>query len=1005
MSQTPHQMSKEFLQSILVVNDEPGLRNLMSLTLTEAGYLVLTACDGQEGLDVVRTQSVDMVISDVVMPVMDGIELCRRLRSDQSLSFLPILLFSSLRADTPSALEGMRAGADDYLEASYDPMRLIARVARLIERRQAEKALLQARAALEERVAERTVELQQTNQALIENVAERDRAHAAFRKEAMFVELLKRVAVAANGTPDLDEAAKICIEAVCSLTNWDVGHLYMLSQIEPSELVPSDVWHISDAAHFEPFRQVTDGIRIPSTVGLCGKVVTTGKPFWSSDIQNDLSPTRAGVAASVGFKTCFAFPVMAGSTTLAVLEFFSTNLIELDQDLVEVTPLVGVQLGRVAERNRAQQELRESHTKISNILESITDAFLTIDREWRYTYMNSRASLLLQHPGHALLGRNVWEVFPDAVETSFYVMFNKAMNERVPVEFVEYYERLKAWFEIKVYPSPEGVSVYFRDVTSRKRAEQEMERLVAIMEATTDLVGITDLQGRVSYMNRAGRKMMGIGEQEEIINSSITEFHPAPTNQIMLSEIIPTALEHGVWRGETVLLRRDGRQVPVSQVLLSHKGTSGQVEYLSTIIRDITEHKQSELQLYRAHEEKERLLAAIPSILIGLNKDLQVTAWNRAAVEVLGIEEASALGQTLQDCSVEWNLCGLLDHALCDLETDRQKRLDDVRFKRPDGTERTLGFTVNLFEAGEQKQTGYLVLGSDVTERRRLESKLLHAQKLESIGQLAAGIAHEINTPTQYVGDNTRFLLDSFNDLIIVIEKLSDLFDASRSNGVTPELIDGIAAALRETDIEYLGAEIPNAIEQSLEGIKQIGKIVQSMKEFAHPGSSEKQAVDLNRAIESTITVARNEWKYVAEMETDLDPSLPMVPCLLGEFNQVILNLIINAAHSIADVLNDRSLMKGRIKISTRHTGDWAEVQIRDSGSGIPEEIRSRIFDPFFTTKEVGKGTGQGLAISHAVVEKHGGAISFETEEGRGTTFTVRLPLIEQKQAITTVSE
>ena len=171
-------------------------------------------------------------------------------------------------------------------------------------------------------------------------------------------------------------------------------------------------------------------------------------------------------------------------------------------------------------------------------------------------------------------------------------------------------------------------------------------------------------------------------------------------------------------------------------------------------------------------------------------------------------------------------------------------------------------------------------------------------------------------------------------------------------------------------------------------------KIVQAMKEFSHPGTEEKVETDLNRAIDTTITVARNEWKYVAEMLTDFDPALPPVPCLPGDFNQVILNLIVNASHAIAAVVGEGSQGKGTITVSTRHEGDWVEIRVRDTGTGIPEAIRSKIFDPFFTTKEVGKGTGQGLAIAHSViVDKFGGTLTYETTVGKGTTFIIRLPL------------
>jgi signal transduction histidine kinase len=184
------------------------------------------------------------------------------------------------------------------------------------------------------------------------------------------------------------------------------------------------------------------------------------------------------------------------------------------------------------------------------------------------------------------------------------------------------------------------------------------------------------------------------------------------------------------------------------------------------------------------------------------------------------------------------------------------------------------------------------------------------------------------------------------------------------------------------------------AIQQSLEGLERVATIVGAMKEFSHPGGEDKVAINLNKAIESTITVARNEWKYVAEVVTDFDPDLPVIPCLAGEINQVILNLVVNAAHAIGEVVKEGDGPKGIITISTRHVHPWAEIRVQDTGPGIPEDIRERIFNPFFTTKDIGAGTGQGLAITHAVVvEKHSGTITLETEVGRGTTFIVRLPI------------
>jgi len=277
----------------------------------------------------------------------------------------------------------------------------------------------------------------------------------------------------------------------------------------------------------------------------------------------------------------------------------------------------------------------------------------------------------------------------------------------------------------------------------------------------------------------------------------------------------------------------------------------------------------------------------------------------------------------------------------------------------------------------------------DVTQQKHVETELAQSQKLESIGQLAAGIAHEINTPTQFIGNNVSFVSDSVGEILDVVVKIRDIAATSGGQVSAAELL----ATLQSIELPYLIEEVPLAIKQSQEGIERIQRIVGAMKEFSHP-AVEKTPLDINRAISSTIVVASNEWKYVAEMVTDFEQGLPSVGLMPGSFNQVILNLIVNAAHAISEVVDGGSRGKGTITVSTRRVDDWVEVAIRDTGCGVPEAIRDRIFDPFFTTKPVGKGTGQGLAIAHdVVVNKHGGAIAIEDNPGGGTAFILRLPL------------
>jgi signal transduction histidine kinase/HAMP domain-containing protein len=294
----------------------------------------------------------------------------------------------------------------------------------------------------------------------------------------------------------------------------------------------------------------------------------------------------------------------------------------------------------------------------------------------------------------------------------------------------------------------------------------------------------------------------------------------------------------------------------------------------------------------------------------------------------------------------------------------------------------------------ERAQGGKFLRGlmQDVTELRGLEQELASAQKLESVGRLAAGVAHEINTPVQFVSDNVEFVRVSMGELASVVHAHRCLLAEVESSGNIAAAAHLAANAEKAVDLDYVLENMPLAIASAIEGLKRIATIVRSMKEFAYPDKAKKTAADLNQAIQSTLVIANNEYKYVALIETEFG-KLPPVQCYLGEINQVVLNLLVNAAHAIADVVKGTSNL-GTLTVRTRLVGDEVEISVGDTGSGIPENVRDRIFEPFFTTKEIGKGTGQGLALAHTViVKKHGGSLRFETECGVGTTFFIRLPV------------
>ncbi len=310
--------------------------------------------------------------------------------------------------------------------------------------------------------------------------------------------------------------------------------------------------------------------------------------------------------------------------------------------------------------------------------------------------------------------------------------------------------------------------------------------------------------------------------------------------------------------------------------------------------------------------------------------------------------------------------------------------------------------TISPMRNNKNVITHFLAIKEDITEQIRVQNQLALSQKMESIGQLAAGIAHEINTPLQYVGDNMNFLNDSYKAMLDVLFDFNAFLEDGNEYS-KDEIREFYQNKKEEMDLEFIYEEVPQAIEQTMSGINRVTKIVRAMKDFAHPGTKKKAYQDLNKGIENTVTISKNEWKYVADVKLNLDKNISAVFCLLDELNQVFLNMIVNAAHSIAEKIGEHPEpeLKGEIYIETKKEslpdGDNIIIKFSDTGNGIKKENITKVFDPFFTTKEVGKGTGQGLAIAHdIIINKHNGSIAVESKVGQGTTFTIRLPIDEK---------
>jgi two-component system, NtrC family, sensor kinase len=441
------------------------------------------------------------------------------------------------------------------------------------------------------------------------------------------------------------------------------------------------------------------------------------------------------------------------------------------------------------------------------------------------------------------------------------------------------------------------------------------------------------------------------------------------------------------------------RQVIVNKATFNH--ADGSQAGIVTTVMDVTEQKQAEAALRQSQDLLSTISRNVTDLMAIVDPEGKRLYSSPSYFTRLGytreeLDELTPLALVHPDDQPA------IKRALTEVFGRGVQQDVEYRLRRRDGTWLHFESKANpIFQpAGEVFQA--LIVARDVTERKaaelarkQMEVQLRHAQKLESIGSLAAGIAHEINTPIQYIGDNTAFLGGALPDLLACLAEQRRFLQELEARHCLPAEAAGLLIRLQELDLDYLTEEIPKAVRQTLEGVARVAVIVSAMKDFSHPGGEGKALANLNKAIESTLTVSRNEWKYVARLETDLEPDLPPVLCLQGEVNQAILNLVVNAAHAVEDALGGRHTGRlGTIKVSTRRLGQEVRISVADNGRGIPDNIRERIFEPFFTTKPVGKGTGQGLAIVHAVVvEKHGGRVVVESAPGQGTTFHLFLPL------------
>lgn len=905
--------------SILVVDDDAGIRKLVGRVLSPQGWQVQEAADAATGLALAEARPPDLILCDVQMPGLDGFAFLAELRRRPGVQHVPVILMTGDQSliDLEGQRRAMNLGADDFLPKPFSVDALVEAVRIRLQR------LAQQRSCFA--------------------------AH-----ELRWRAILE----ASNDLISLAEAPTLQLlymnPAGQSLLGWD-GH--NLSRRRLTDLLHEEI----------PASRFAEILSIAS-----------GEGQWRGRLMIRDARSQA--------------------VPMAV------TLLRQDSDTAHTTFYVFIGHD-LRERTRIESALQDTEARFRAIATAASDGIMLLEPGGEVLFMNPAAENILGCQVMEVVGRRPDRVRRADTDEPLFGFLDDAAGPDTRQFAVRRPDGQQVHIELRLSRveldgRPHWVAIVrdiTQEVTLTRQLQQERILLRTLVDALPYNIYVKDRLGRKTLANKADLKALGAASEAEVLGKSDYDLLPRDVAAACYADDMRVIL-----RGEPVVNRRElivnysGARQWLETTKLPLRDEQGNIVGLVGIGRDITAHLEAEARLRMLSQAIEQS----PASVIITDAEARIEYVNPRFTELTGYTLEEVRGKTPRILK-----SGKMDPAVYrDLWTTLlrgQTWRGEFYNRKKSGELYWEQAVVAPIKDETGRVTHYLAMKEDITELRRareerdrMEIQLRQAQKLEAIGQLAAGIAHEINTPMQYVGDNTRFVQEAFRDLSPLLQQVLRWLEAPGMAATGEPLVEDLRQRAREVDLGYLLEEVPTAIEQTLHGIERVTRIVRAMKEFSHPGTAEKTPTDLNHAIETTVTVSRNEWKYVAEMELDLDPHLPLVPCLPGDFNQAILNLIVNAAQAIAERLGTHPPVKGMIRIQTRRQGGWAEIRITDTGCGIPEHIRDRIFEPFFTTKPVGRGSGQGLPIvRNVIVQKHGGSIEFESEVGRGTTFLLRLPL------------
>jgi len=674
-------------------------------------------------------------------------------------------------------------------------------------------------------------------------------------------------------------------------------------------------------------------------------------------------------------------------------------------------------------KNEAYTKLRSQEQYFRRIIYTLSEGLVVIDRSGKIVFFNNFLEEQIGQTASDTAGKNIESVLTlrkldthEAIELQYSVLPPGGMMY-LNAELEDKYARRHVFKvilnciamedtkeEFIVIIIQENTKLY-DTLALYKQQQKDLDRLVAertrsLEKAIEDLslankaidsaasaIVVTDSNGVVISANKATQALSGV-PLDEIIGNPYPLFDSSQCTVLSSKESMDAVKSGRIWHGEVSRPGRDGSTIIEDVTITPITSDTNEVSHFISIEHDSSERR-------RETEFLLRLQAAFDQSLDGvfiLNTDGVVDFANNACAAMHGYDKEELVGKPLSFFFSEEVFEAEVAPRINKLFTKGEISFE-VRQLHSSGREFPSLSSAKIIQDTDGNPISALFIVRDITEKQRLEMELRQAQKLESIGQLAAGIAHEINTPIQFIGDSVHYLNDSSKELFSMIEEYEAIFEKESHCELSQELGKRLSEAREKNDVDFHREELPKALERIHRGVDRVSKIVRAMKELAHPDSSEMEESDINQLVETSTTVATNEYKYVADLALDLKP-LPTIKCKPGEINQVLINIIVNAAHTIKDKIKQNDGGRGKITVSTSSDEDSVIIKISDTGCGIPEKIKERIFDPFFTTKDVGVGSGQGLAISRSIiVDKHHGSLTFETEIGVGTTFIIRLPI------------